>query len=128
MRKGVRNSESKYPDCAGLSPPEGYLSSSNVSRRKKTFERGPEHRRYSAALAVTGTTIADVAQRAGISRHFLYDVLAGKRSLSERARTALTAAVGPAGWRYAIGETDELPPPSMPPSTPPDAAPRQEAA
>lgn len=83
-----------------------------MSRRQKTFQRGPDHRRYTAALSVAGTTIAEVAQRASISRHFIHDVLTGKRSLSQRARDAMSAAVGPAGWRYATGETDELPVPS----------------
>lgn len=69
----------------------------------------PNRVRFAAALAAADKTYGEIVSASGLSRRYLADVLAGNRSLSHRAEEALRGAVGPDGWRYAMGETDVLP-------------------
>lgn len=50
-----------------------------------------------------------MAKKAGLSRRYVYQALAGGCSLSSRVRTLLQGAVSAAGWRYALGKSDLLP-------------------
>lgn len=72
----------------------------------------PNRKRYDAALAVVGGSYAQICVEHGLSRQSLRDALTGARKLSARVEEALRSAVGAAGWRYAMGETNELPAPT----------------
>lgn len=78
-------------------------------RKQTAASKRPDQTRYTAALTLTGRTLPQVARDAGLSRGYLREVLIGTRGLSARARDVLRAAVGAAGWKYALGESDVLP-------------------
>lgn len=65
-----------------------------------------------AVVLVSGKRFIDICKQGkgdGLSYRFLYNILAGKVPLSERAEDILRKAVGERGWRYALGRSDRLP-------------------
>lgn len=65
--------------------------------------------RYRNALFVRRVSIRQLAVAAGVSRPHLTRVIHGERPATEHILRTLQEAVGPVGWAYATGQTNELP-------------------
>lgn len=79
--------------------------------RDKTRNQGMlTDRRTSTAAASLGLSMEGLARRAGLSISYLWRIVRGRFEPSPEILERLRAALGPAAWAYAIGETDLLPP------------------
>lgn len=65
-------------------------------------------RRYRAALDLQERTAEDVARQARVTTRHLQFCLNGQRQPGPRLAAQIRAAVGEAGWRFAIGAVSTL--------------------
>jgi transcriptional regulator with XRE-family HTH domain len=68
-------------------------------------------RRFRAAAAIQGLTVAQLAERCGVSDSHLRAIALGERSPSERVVIALKRELGQEGWAFGRGQRDCLPMP-----------------
>lgn len=65
-------------------------------------------RRFRAALDLQGGSIEGLARDARVSGRHVWYFLHGKRRASANLLGIIRAALGEAGWAFAVGETDTL--------------------